>query len=124
MEGGPRDGDASDPDRVEMGDGGELDITTEVCTLSEPHVGYCTVPAGSYIVVRIRDTGGGIPPDVQERLFEPFFTTKRSTDHHGTGLGLAIVHGIVEDHGGYIDLESETGAGTTFHLYFKEGDAS
>ena len=59
--------------------------------------------------VRIADTGAGIPPDQLRRVFDPFYTTKRD----GTGLGLAICHGIVEQHEGEIQIDSEVGAGTT-----------
>jgi hypothetical protein len=61
----------------------------------------------------VEDTGRGIPPEDLEHLFEPFFTTKGS---HGTGLGLAVSWGIVEGHGGSIDVESATGRGTCFSI--------
>ncbi len=61
-----------------------------------------------WLEVRIEDTGPGIPPDELRRVFDPFFTTK----HEGTGLGLAICHGIIEQHGGELQLESEVGRGT------------
>jgi PAS domain S-box-containing protein len=62
------------------------------------------------IVLRVCDTGCGMPPDVRERLFSPFFTTKET----GTGLGLSIVRKIVLAHGGTVEVETEGGAGTTF----------
>ena len=62
----------------------------------------------------VHDSGAGIPPDVRPHLFEPFFTTKSE----GYGLGLATVYGVVTGAGGHIDVESEPGEGTTFHLYF------
>jgi signal transduction histidine kinase len=65
------------------------------------------------VVVRIRDTGPGIPPDVQSRIFEPFFTTKDT----GTGLGLCIAAHIMARHGGSLVLESSTEAGTTFAVW-------
>ena len=64
------------------------------------------------IVLRIKDTGRGIPEDIRLKLFDPFFTTKDT----GTGLGLSISHGIVERHGGTISLESQVGQGTTFTI--------
>ena len=64
--------------------------------------------------IAVRDTGPGIPPEIQTRVFEPFFTTKPQGE--GTGLGLSLCAGIVQDHGGRMTLESEPGAGTTFHI--------
>ena len=63
-----------------------------------------------YLEIRIKDTGVGIPEDALERLFEPFHTTKRG----GMGLGLTISSRIIEQHGGSINVESESGIGTTF----------
>ncbi|NSW57011.1 MAG: PAS domain S-box protein [Armatimonadetes bacterium] len=87
----------------------------------------------SEIVVRITDTGIGIPPEHLPRIFEPFFTTKGSLgggDLPGSGLGLSVSHGIVEAHGGTIAVDSEVGVGTTFELRFRaladgtEGESS
>jgi two-component system, NtrC family, sensor kinase len=69
-------------------------------------------PEEKQVVVRIRDTGPGIPKDVQDKLFEPFFTTK--TKGKGTGLGLSVVYGIMWQHGANIEVESKEGEGTTF----------
>ena len=66
------------------------------------------------IEIRVRDDGTGIPPDVLPKLFEPFFTTKDSG--HGVGLGLAISRGIVERHGGHIEVQSAPATGTTFTI--------
>ncbi|MDJ0781736.1 MAG: PAS domain S-box protein [Desulfosarcinaceae bacterium] len=71
---------------------------------------------GPLVRLSVRDSGSGIPTDIQDRLFDPFFTTK--AQGKGTGLGLSVVHGIVEDCGGWITLESEPGKGSTFELYF------
>lgn len=68
-----------------------------------------------WAVVAISDTGRGIPAEIQNRIFDPFFTTKKVGE--GTGLGLSISYGIIEKHGGHIELESEVGRGTTFTLY-------
>ena len=69
-----------------------------------------------FIVVQIRDTGQGIPPEYISKVFDPFFTTKQQGE--GTGLGLNIVHRVVEQYGGNIKIESEPGEGTTFVISF------
>jgi two-component system, NtrC family, sensor kinase len=79
---------------------------------------------GKFLRVRIRDTGQGMPPDVVNKIFDPFFTTK--SVGHGTGLGLSIVYGIVQKHGGFIDVKSvqfpDPMHGSTFDIYLpKEG---
>jgi PAS domain S-box-containing protein len=70
---------------------------------------------GPEVEVAVGDTGTGMPPEVQARVFEPFFSTK---GEKGTGLGLAMVHGVVEQHGGRISLESKVGQGTAFRMLF------
>lgn len=79
---------------------------------AEGRVRISTRGAGDSVQVAIADTGGGISPDQLKSIFDPFFTTKPVGE--GTGLGLAIAHGIVEQHGGSIAVESALGAGTTF----------
>ena len=70
---------------------------------------------GAYLRISVADTGTGIPEGMLEKIFDPFFTTKRAGK--GTGLGLVTVAEIVESHGGFLRVESELGAGTTFHAH-------
>ncbi len=72
--------------------------------------------AGEYVVIRVTDTGDGMPQDVQSHIFEPFFTTKGQSQ--GSGMGLAMVYGIVKNHHGYIGVTSTQGVGTTMRVYF------
>ena len=70
---------------------------------------------GGYVKLRVKDTGAGIPEDVQKRMFEPFFTTKDAG--HGTGMGLAVAYGIVKSHQGAISVDSKIGEGSTFTVF-------
>ena len=65
-------------------------------------------------MLKISDTGPGIPEEIQNKLFEPFFTTKKQGK--GVGLGLSLTYGIVQDHGGTIHVDSKIGKGTTFKI--------
>jgi two-component system NtrC family sensor kinase len=72
-------------------------------------------PQGTGVALEVEDSGTGIPPDVLPHIFEPFFSTKQAVN--GVGLGLAVVYGIVQRHGGRIDVDSTPGRGTTFRLW-------
>jgi PAS domain S-box-containing protein len=100
-----------------MTDGGKLTISTDNQYLDKPIKGYANIKEGEYIVMTVEDTGIGIPKEELTRIFEPFFT-KKAMGRSGTGLGLAIVWGTMQDHNGYIDVNSTLGKGTTFKLYF------
>ena len=98
--------------RDAMPRGGKLTIRSEAVVLKEPRA---EIPAGSYAVVSVADSGTGMSMDVQAHIFEPFFTTKEVGK--GTGLGLAIVYGIVKKHNGFIHMASTSGAGTVFSIF-------
>ncbi len=73
-----------------------------------------------HVVVSITDTGCGIPEEHREKIFEPFFTTKEKGE--GSGLGLDIISKIIKNHGGWIDLESQVGKGTTFRVFLPQNE--
>ncbi len=97
-------------------DGGVLGVSlTDFDIESALVTDYGTLQPGSYVKLTINDTGCGMDSKVAERIFEPFFTTKPVDK--GTGMGLSVVHGIVENHGGVITVQSQLGKGTTFDIY-------
>jgi CheY-like chemotaxis protein/two-component sensor histidine kinase len=100
-----------------MPSGGTIHITTENRYVDQPLSGYDHVEEGDYVVLRVSDSGVGIPLEDRERIFEPFYT-KKVMGRSGTGLGMAVVWGTLKDLNGYIDVESSEGKGTTFILYF------
>jgi PAS domain S-box-containing protein len=102
--------------RDAMPDGGRLTIRTNQVELDSEFImahGYGKI--GSYAIISVEDTGQGMDKETKERLFDPFFTTKEVGK--GTGLGLSMVYGIIKQHNGYIDIQSELGKGTTFKIY-------
>lgn len=103
--------------RDAMPAGGQIEVITRNvqvdAPLAEANPG---VRPGPYLRISVVDTGTGIPPAIIEQIFDPFFTTKPAGK--GTGLGLSMVAGILKSHGGFVQVESEEGKGTTFHLLF------
>ena len=97
--------------------GGTLTVTTTNVTLDSPLRDYDHVNSGEYVRLDISDTGPGIDPDVIKKIFDPFFSTKKMDRIRGSGLGLSVVHNIINDHDGYIQVDSENGNGTTFSIY-------
>ena len=96
---------------------GTLRVTTEPVELDEAAARQTTqARAGRFVCLAVSDTGTGIGPEVLPRIFDPFFTTKDVGK--GTGLGLATVYGIMQQHAGWVSVESEVGRGSVFRVYF------
>ena len=103
--------------RDAMPQGGRLTIETrnvDITTDDDAAISSEIAP-GAYVCLSVGDTGAGMSPQVRAQIFEPFFTTKALGK--GAGLGLSTVYGIVKQSGGYIEVESAEGAGTTFRIY-------
>ncbi|MDX9761326.1 MAG: PAS domain S-box protein [Desulfomonilia bacterium] len=104
-----------------MPEGGDLYISIQNMELDESEAAPFGAGPGRYVRVSVTDTGIGMDEEVKLRIFEPFFTTK-GKGRGGTGLGLASVYGIMRNHKGFITVESEKGAGSTFALYLPASD--
>ena len=102
--------------RDAMPNGGSISAALENQVLDENAAGnHPGAKPGHYVVIRVTDTGAGMPPEVVSRIFDPFFTTKEVGK--GTGLGLSTSLGIVKGYGGFMSVYSEPGRGTTFKVY-------
>ena len=120
---------ASDPDAMEqilinlgtnardaMPDGGSLRIALSCVRIDEARAARLGGRPGEYVCLEVRDDGCGMSPQTREMAFEPFFTTKEP--ERGSGLGLAIVYGLMEQHRGFVSLQSEVGRGTSVAVHF------
>ncbi len=101
--------------REAMPAGGNITIHCHNHTIRRGQAGASVRAAGNYVRIDVRDTGCGIAPDLQDKVFEPFFTTKPVGQ--GSGLGLSQVYGFAGQSGGWVDLESDLGSGTTVSLF-------
>ena len=102
-----------------MPNGGMLSVQLNRVSFPEAKVlSHSKVAKGNYLALAVSDQGSGITVQVMEHLFEPFFTTRSAKE--GTGLGLAVVHGVMAEFSGAIDVQSESGHGACFTLYFPE----
>ncbi len=102
--------------RDAMPNGGTLTVSVENTTLDRNYAAMNPeAKPGPYVLLRVKDTGTGIPPEVLDRIFEPFFTTKEVGK--GTGIGLSTLHAIVKGHGGFVTVQTEVGKGTEFSVY-------
>jgi signal transduction histidine kinase len=97
-----------------MKKGGRLTVRTTIVKFSPDIPQAGALPNVDRIQVDVQDTGCGIAPEDMSKIFDPFFTTKED----GVGLGLSVSHGIIQEHNGTIDVESEKGKGTVFHVQF------
>ncbi len=97
-----------------MPDGGRLTVETTTVNIEDGNTIHPLLNSGEHILIRISDSGIGIPEDIKDRIFEPFFTTK---GRKGTGLGLAMAYGIIKAHNGIIKVNSELNKGSTFEVY-------
>ncbi|NPV87418.1 MAG: response regulator [Anaerolineae bacterium] len=102
---------------------GRVSVETHDLTLE---TSYCDTHIealpGRYVMLAVSDSGRGMTRETLLHLFEPFYTTKEEEQHKGTGLGLATVYGIVKQQGGFINVYSEVGGGTTFKIYLPWAD--
>jgi two-component system cell cycle sensor histidine kinase/response regulator CckA len=109
--------------RDAMSGGGKLAIrTSNVLVQHARKLRDEEMPPGDYVMIEVEDNGSGIAREVRDRIFDPFFSTKAVGQ--GTGLGLSTVYGIVKQTGGFIDLETEAGRGTTFMIYLPQFESA
>ncbi len=103
--------------RDAMADGGTLTVSADTLTVDENYAAmHPDAMPGTYVRIKVTDTGTGIPQEVVDKIFDPFFTTKELGK--GTGLGLSTVLAIIKSHGGFLSVQSKPGHGTTFIVCF------
>ena len=98
--------------------GGILSIRTHLGAISKQNLLLNEIPEGEYVIIEVEDTGYGIANEDLTHIFEPFYTRKEMGSS-GSGLGLSVVLGVVQDHGGYVDVSTEKGIGTKFSIYLQ-----
>ena len=104
-----------------MPNGGIISVRAENTTVEAGHPGYfLDLKHGEYIKISLRDSGIGMDEDQRQKIFDPYFTTKKQ----GSGLGLFTSYTIIKKHDGHIEVESEIGVGTTFHIYLPASSAT
>ena len=109
--------------RDAMPTGGNITISSTLVEVGSAHVAqHPDGLVGTFVCLSVRDTGHGMDAETMERMFEPFFTTKEIGK--GTGMGLATVYGVLKQHGGWIEVESAVGKGTTIRNYFPLSDGA
>jgi PAS domain S-box-containing protein len=107
--------------RDAMPHGGTLAVSARGLQVDENYAGMTPgAKPGAYLKIKVTDTGTGIPQEMLDKIFDPFFTTKEVGK--GTGLGLSTVLAIVKSHGGFLNVYSEPGNGTTFSIFFPASD--
>jgi PAS domain S-box-containing protein len=105
-----------------MPEGGTLRLATRRVTLNDQYGKPHQVGGGPYVHISVTDTGTGMDSQTRRQIFDPFFTTKEKG--RGTGLGLASAYGIIKNHGGLINVDSQVGKGTTFNIFLPISEKS
>ncbi len=105
--------------RDAMPNGGTIAMQTSLVPGEQISRDFTGATADRYACISVRDNGEGMTADVKAHIFEPFYTTKERAK--GTGLGLSVVYGVVNNHHGFVQVESEPGIGTTFYIYLPAG---